>query len=163
MRRGPMPKPTVLRILQGNPGKKKLNSLEPMPAPISAPEPPEHLLPFAKEKWRELAAQLCRLRLLTGLDTDALELYCDAYAKKRDADQFLRERGMYFPILDESGKRIKYLQPYPQVSIADRCAAMMLACGDRLGLNPSARSRIQLHESGREQASAIASRLLGPR
>jgi len=152
---GPRPKPTMLKILQGNPGRKPLNTREPMPDRISAPEPPEHLLPLAKEKWRELAPQPCRLQLLSGLDTDLLEVFCDAYAKKRAADDYLKERGTTYA---EAGNKV-YRQ-YPQVSISERCVALMLACGDRLGLSPSARSRIQIADNGKPQ-TRVAVRLLG--
>lgn len=154
---GPPPKPTMLKILQGNPGRKPLNAREPMPDRISAPEPPEYLLPVAKERWRELAPQLCRLQLLTGLDTDLLELYCDAYAKKEAADDFLKEHGMTYP---KAGKKVRYYRQYPQVNISERCVALMLACGDRLGLNPSARSRIQIPD-GDKLKTGVGARLLG--
>jgi len=145
-RRGPSPKPTVLKILQGNPGRRPLNTREPMPEAIEPPAPPEYLQPLAKEKWRELSVVLARNRLLTALDLDTLAIYCEAYAKMRAADQFLRERGMYYPILTEDGNKIRYLQPFPQVAVAEHCVRIMLQAGDRLGLSPAARARISLPE-----------------
>ena len=48
-RRGPAPKPTAIKILEGNPGKQKLNHNEPKPPTIIAiPKPPSRLLKDAK-------------------------------------------------------------------------------------------------------------------
>ena len=149
---GPPPKPTMLKILQGNPGKRDLNKREPQPECVENPPPPAHMLALAKEKWRELAPQLSRLRLLTKVDLDLLENYCDAYAKKRAADEFLKKHGVSY------GKKVR--RQYPQVAVSERCGALMMAIGDRLGLNPSARSRIQIPDGERPQ-SGVAARLLG--
>ena len=46
-RRGPPPKPTALRLLQGNPGKRRLNDAEPKPKQ-SLPRCPDWLPANAK-------------------------------------------------------------------------------------------------------------------
>jgi len=38
--RGPPPKPTYLRILEGNPSKRPLNRNEPQPPPVETLDPP---------------------------------------------------------------------------------------------------------------------------
>ena len=50
---GRKPKPTALKKLEGNPGKRKLNTKEPVPAK-GMPEGPKWLLPEAKEEWKRL-------------------------------------------------------------------------------------------------------------
>lgn len=149
---GPPPKPTMLKILQGNPGKRDLNKHEAHPEVADNPPPPAHMLPLAKKKWEELAPQLSRLRLLTKVDLDLLESYCDAYAKKRSADEFLKKHGVSY------GKKVR--RQYPQVAVSERCGALMMAIGDRLGLNPSARSRIQIPDGDSRPLGGVAARLL---
>jgi len=47
---------------------------------------------IARNLWRELTPELCRLRLLTKLDLKLLETYCEEYATFRKASAFIGER-----------------------------------------------------------------------
>jgi hypothetical protein len=69
---GRPPKPTALKILQGNPGQRRLNDAEPKP-PLGA-DPPVWLRddPVLLAEWKRHAARLLRLGLLTEIDDDAL-------------------------------------------------------------------------------------------
>jgi len=71
--RGRRAKPTQLKIVTGNPGKRPLNADEPRPD-ANIPECPPELLAH------RLAGELAALRLLTNLDRAALAAYCGAYA-----------------------------------------------------------------------------------
>jgi phage terminase small subunit len=71
--KGPPPKPTALKRLQGNPGKRPLNRAEPKPTgPIG--NAPTHLTSGAKRIWREVVAALPD-GVLTVADRHQLELY----------------------------------------------------------------------------------------
>lgn len=158
---GRTPKPTRLKILQGNPGERRLNPNEPQPEIISiVPAAPAHLTEVAKEKWRDAAAELCRLKLLTKADIDLLANYCICYARKRDADKFIRDHGLSYPIKAEDG-RIKCLQQFPHVNISRDMAVLMMQIGDRLGMSPSSRSRISVPEWNPSDEEVAAKRLLG--
>lgn len=52
--RGRKPKPTALKVLEGNPGKRQLNVVEPKPR-NKAPKCPAWLDAEAKKEWRRLA------------------------------------------------------------------------------------------------------------
>ena len=54
---GRKPKPTALKKLEGNPGKRKLNTKEPMPGK-GMPDCPKWLLPEAKKEWERLCVKL---------------------------------------------------------------------------------------------------------
>jgi phage terminase small subunit len=54
--RGRRPKPTRMKILTGNPGKRRLNENEPKPEP-SVPDCPSELGPVARQEWDRLVAQ----------------------------------------------------------------------------------------------------------
>ena len=69
--RGRKPKPTRLKVITGNPGKRPLNLDEPMPEPIVPDFPPE-LSPAAQIEWHRLAGELGKLRVLTNLDRGRL-------------------------------------------------------------------------------------------
>lgn len=82
--RGRRPKPTRLKVLTGNPGKRPLNTDEPKPE-VATPECPAELGPVARREWDRLACELTALRILTNLDRAALAAYCGAYAMWAEA------------------------------------------------------------------------------
>ena len=68
--RGRKPKPTAVKELEGNPGKRPLNELEPKPKK-KAPKCPGWLDAEAKTEWRRVAKQLEELGVLTEVDMAA--------------------------------------------------------------------------------------------
>ena len=64
-KRGRKPKPTALKKLEGNPGKRPLNELEPLPQ-VTMLRCPNWLEPEAKKEWRRLAPVLIGAGILTG-------------------------------------------------------------------------------------------------
>ena len=76
---GRRPKPTHLKVVTGNPGKRKLNDKEPTPAK-EIPSPPAHLTDWGKVAWGRLTVLLDGMGVLTVADTLALERLCDIYA-----------------------------------------------------------------------------------
>lgn len=64
---GRKPKPTAVKKLEGNPGKRKLNTKEPVPAK-GMPTCPNWLLPEAKSEWKRLAELMNQMGVLTEVD-----------------------------------------------------------------------------------------------
>lgn len=139
-RRGPPPKPTALRILNGNAAKRPLNPREPKPHG-EAPRCPAWLSKEAKRAWRRIVPQLQAMKVLTSVDGDALAAYCHVYARWRAAEQFLLQHGEVYPIRDDQG-RVKCMQQFPQVSIARNLLLLLKAYQQEFGLTPSSRSRV---------------------
>jgi phage terminase small subunit len=77
--RGRKPKPTALKLIEGNPGKRPLNAGEPRLG-VAVPTCPAHLCPSAKAEWKRLARQMHTLRIITELDRSALAAYCHPMA-----------------------------------------------------------------------------------
>lgn len=88
--RGRRPKPTRLKVLTGNPGKRALNEAEPRPEP-EIPDCPPELGPIARREWERLVAELAPLRILTQLDRAALATYCGAYGLWADATEAINK------------------------------------------------------------------------
>lgn len=103
----------MIKLLQGNPGKRPLNKNEPKPQPI-APKPPSWLPREAKREWKRLAPELEKLGLLTIVDGTAFANYCLAYARLREAEETIKREGMV--ITTEKG----YKMPHPAVKIAEK-------------------------------------------
>lgn len=133
--KGRKPKPTALKKLEGNPGKRPLNMAEPNPEK-KLPECPDWLEEEAKAEWARLEGPLFNMGLLTELDMAAFASYCQAYARWKEAEEFISQHGSI--IKTKTG----YWQQVPQVSIARSNQAMMVKAAAEFGLTPSARSRI---------------------
>lgn len=129
-------KPTALKILEGNPGKRPLPTREPKPAPV-APKCPQWLPADGKKLWRELGPQLERLGLLTQVDGQAFTILCSNWSLFKAATIDIKERG---PIVE--GARSGELVRNPSVQVARDAAQAVLATCTKFGLDPQARSRI---------------------
>ena len=132
---GRRPKPTALKVLEGNPGKRKLNEHEPVP-PKADIRCPNWLMPEAKKEWKRLASSLKSMGVLTAADLTAFAGYCQAYARWREAEEFITKHGSIFKT--PSG----YVQQVPQVSIAQQNLKIMQSFCTEFGLTPACRSRI---------------------
>ena len=133
--RGRRPKPTRLKVLTGNPGKRLLNADEPRPEP-TIPECPAELGPVARKEWERLAAELASLNILTALDRAALAAYCNAYGLWAEAIEAIQKYGTM--VKSPTGYPIQS----PYVSIANRQAEIMMHIASEFGFTPASRSRI---------------------
>lgn len=139
---GRPPKPTSLKVLHGNPGKRKINRNEPQPVVSDdTPKPPRYLGRYAKTEWRRVVPELHRLGLLSVVDRAALEAYCEAYHDWREAKLALDEEGRTYKT--DTG----YIRPRPEIKFAAEAVKTMKAFMGEFGLTPSARSRIAMPES----------------
>lgn len=144
---GPPPKPTRLKVIEGNPGKRAINHHEPRPAPV-IPAPPASLVGFALEEWNTVAAELHRLELLTQIDRAALAAYCQSFAIWRTAVEAINEMAARdelthgLMIRTKSGNTIQN----PLVGAINKAAASMVRYAAEFGMTPSARSRIAVFD-----------------
>jgi P27 family predicted phage terminase small subunit len=138
--RGRRPKPTRLKLLTGNPGKRPLNEREPEPEP-SVPDCPPELGPVARREWDRLVGELSKLRILTNLDRAALASYCGAYGLWAEAMEQIQKYGAM--VKSPSG----YPQQSPYLAIANRQAEIMMRIASEFGFTPASRSRIAAPKS----------------
>ena len=152
--RGRKPKPTALKILEGNPGKRPINENEPIP-PKGTVKCPTWLEPEAKKEWKRLAPSLEAMGVLTQVDLTAFAGYCQAYARWKEAEEFITQHGTI--VRTSSG----YWQQVPQVSIAQTYLKIMNRFAEQFGLTPSSRSRIIASDGGPANAADEMESLLG--
>jgi P27 family predicted phage terminase small subunit len=86
-------KPTALKLVTGNPGKRPINEKEPEPLRIFEPPAPADFSELETAKWNDLSKKLAACRVLTELDLDALEIYCREWVAMHDALTDLDSRG----------------------------------------------------------------------
>lgn len=135
--RGRKPKPTHLKVLSGNPGRRPLSESEPKPQPV-APPCPRWLPKDAKAKWKELAPELERLGLLTAVDGPAFAMTLLHYAIAVEAAKRINAEGI--TAVDERGLPRKH--PLHQV-LRDHSTSFRAYLAE-FGLSPSSRVRLAL-------------------
>ena len=150
--RGRKPTPTAIKELEGNPGKRPLNQNEPKPEK-KAPPCPKWLEPEAKKEWRRLAKQMEAIGILTEVDMAAFAGYCQAYARWKEAEEFITQHGTI--VKTPSG----YWAQVPQVSIAQTYLKIMIRFAEQFGLTPASRSRI-VADTGKRDATDDMEELL---
>lgn len=134
---GRNPKPTALKKLQGNPGKRRLPENEPTPAP-ALPTCPAHVRGKARSEWRRISVELVKLGLLTHVDRAALAAYCSAYGRWIEAEGFIRTDGL--TQTTPNG----FIIPSPYVGIANKAVEQMGKFAAQFGFTPASRARISV-------------------
>ncbi len=139
-RRGTKPKPAALKLLAGNPGKRRIRP-EPS-APSGEPPMPTRLLvePLAVAKWKELVPLLLGIGTLTTGDGEALALLCEVHAAAQQALLELRASG---PVLHTDTA----LKANPAGPLFRSLAALQQSLMAEFGLTPSSRVRLAAKEA----------------
>lgn len=140
---GPRPKPTHLKIREGNPGKRALNEREPQPPKVKkTPRAPGHLSKDAQREWRRVAKILTEQNVVSVLDLPALEAYCVCYAQWVEANAQVGKLGAI--VKTANGNLIQN----PYLAVANRAMVEMRKWMAEMGMTPSSRSRVQVLEDG---------------
>jgi P27 family predicted phage terminase small subunit len=141
--RGRKPKPTFLKLVTGNPGRRPLNKNEAKPD-FARPMPPEFLSDDAKVEWGRVIDRLFELGLMTDLDRAALAAYCDAYGRWAQATRAIArmaEQDQLTGALMIKTKNGNAIQN-PLVGVANAARSEMVRFAVEFGMTPSARTRI---------------------
>lgn len=138
--KGRKPKPTHLKLVTGNPGKRAINKAEPK-VPRARPSAPSHMSDKARETWGYVSGLLDRMGILTEIDAVALEMLCEAYADYLHAREALQAFGSrYYTTVNAQGGIMHRAHPaVAEAADADRRIKAWLA---EFGLTPSSRTRI---------------------
>jgi P27 family predicted phage terminase small subunit len=138
--RGRKPKPTAMKLLDGNPGKRRINGAEPKP-PRSLPDCPAHLSAVARAEWQRIAEMLNAIGLLTQVDRSTMAGYCQCYGRWVEAEEKLASTPAILRLPSD------YIQQSPWLTIANKQLELMAKYMAELGLTPASRSRlaIQMH------------------
>lgn len=137
-------KPTVIRMIEGNKGKRPLPKNEAKVAP-ALPTPPDFLCDEGRAEWDRVAGQLFKVGLLTDLDRAALACYCTAYARYVKAEQALERMAAEDPVgggLTITTAHGNVIQN-PMVGIARRAKADALRAAAAFGMTPASRAGVE--------------------
>jgi len=142
--RGPPPKPTAIRILEGNRSKRALPVGEPQPRRRRPVKPP--LSEAAGKLWGPLTAMLLRMNVLTEADGIVMGMLCESYATLLEAQQSFVKTGLI--IKSPSGN----IQQNPLLGIINRKTEQVQKLCREFGLSPTSRVRLATGELGRESS-----------
>lgn len=146
--KGRKPKPTAIKKLAGNPGKRPLNKNEPK-LTAKVLRVPDFLPDHAKKEWRRLARLLGENGIVTEADRAALTGYCIAWGRYVQAEENLKESSMI--LVTDKG----YQYQNPWLSISNKAAEEMRKWAVELGMTPSSRSRVQAINGNDKTASEM--------
>ncbi len=146
---GPPRKPTVLKLIEGNRGKRSLPKNEPKPrGDLKAVRPPARLTDAQAEVWR-YTLENCPPGLLTHVDRELLIAWCVASEMHARASRLQAEKDA--KAREEGGEELLartkggYMQS-SYLSIINRQAVLLNQLAAALGFSPASRTRINAPE-----------------
>jgi len=150
-------KPTQLKKLEGNPGKRPLNQFEPQPE-MEKPSCPAFLSYEAQVEWKRIVPKLMALGLISRIDRAALAAYCQAYGRWAKAEKALKaiEEKFEGAMNINAGGGMCYMTAngnwvmHPLVSVANKALEQMHKFLVEFGMTPASRTRIIVNPSESE-------------
>jgi P27 family predicted phage terminase small subunit len=170
--RGPQPKPTALKLIAGNPGKRPINLADGVNPEVVVPDAPKHLSAEARKEWRRVTVELVELGLISRIDRAALALYCQSWGHMvlleeslngRMAAELARDDGIKpdparaFYFVTDKGYQAQTVTVQMINTLRDQVHKYLKA----FGMDPSSRARVspsnnQLQLPGMDQGNAWA-------
>ena len=144
---GRKPKPQAAKELAGTnrSDREKPPNGAVKPTPVSGlsvltsePYCPVHIQKGARKEWRRVSHLLIKMGTLTRADLPALEVYCTAYGRWRNAETHLEQEGL--TVLGGATGQAAVASPY--LKIADDCTKQMRTWLAALGIAPSSRPKV---------------------
>lgn len=138
-KRGPAPKPTRLRLVDGD-KKNRINTDEPV-ARQGAIEPPGEMSPEVRAVWDRVVAELDAMQLASPADVDSLRCFCEAVVDHERASAVLAKSNVVIKGLHGG------LVRNPAVVVQLQAAETIRKFAQEFGLTPSGRTRIRVEEA----------------
>jgi P27 family predicted phage terminase small subunit len=161
---GPKPKPTHLRLLEGNPGRLPINEREPIDIGPLKKLPAVEADEIASQEWDRLISAMPP-DLYTAADAAALASYAFAWSMLVKAQQEINLNGVMVTIYEtdsETGERqVLSIRSNPAVKVWKAASETLIKLSDRLGLTPGVRSRLQLPSRSTKPTEGRFAGLLG--
>jgi P27 family predicted phage terminase small subunit len=145
--RGRKPKPTVLKLLNGNPGKRPINKAEPKPEPLATDCPDELSSDDAKSEWERTIIPAIHRGQITSADRVFAIAHCELWATWRSQ---LSDAARHAHVV-AVGKN-SHPTPNPARGMANKTFLLLAKVDAELGLTPASRSRVQV--TGKDHVEA---------
>jgi P27 family predicted phage terminase small subunit len=163
---GRPPKPTALKQNEGNPGKRRLGTVDLRSNP-AAPKMPAWLDADGRKIWRREMPELLRLGVTRKVDAIAFASLCDSVAKLEQANRGLARRRAQLAELDPATGRRRgdpdeaLVVTYPSGAIAQHPLLGIINTEKNnikrfaveFGYSPASRARLMVEAGGDIEAS----------
>ena len=160
--RGPAPKATNMRILEGNPSRRPLNDDEPQPEPGATC--PLWVTDGARQVWQEVAPVLINCGILTQADQVMFAAWCDAVANYKAVSKEIDKAANLQNKIGPNSDVLSVIEPvYCQKEIKSlivsqrNYAELMIRFGTKFGLSPGDRTGLKANKP--KEASKWAGRI----
>jgi P27 family predicted phage terminase small subunit len=152
--RGRKNKPTPLRVIEGNRGHRPINKDEPKP---ESKEPPRPRIVKGEElkAWKYVTSELQKMGTLATSDKADIFAYCHWWGSLIKAKTKLLNTGTDPEVIKTAAGN--YIQN-PWLGIANTAAKELTKVCEKLGLDPTSRTRIKLDKP---EPQSRRERLLG--
>ena len=156
------PKPTALKLLEGNLGHRPIEDNEPKPEK-KIPDCPDHLDSKAKKIFETIAFQLFRLGILTEIDGHALGTLSQLLSDWIRLEHNLRKEGSFIRLyaLSKEGKKFQIgAKTNPKIIQKRETIKLIRSFLAEFGMTPSSRTRIKTEpEIPDEEFEALLTRV----
>lgn len=142
--RGVKPKPTKIKILEGNPGKRALNKNEPVPPTSKTAREWETVKenPVAHRAFRENVKVLRGMGILTDAEVPLVNIMALCQARIEEAEAQVEQGGVLMDYTNARGEENKV--QHPAVGVSIKYAQMLKSLATEFGLTPSSRGRLEV-------------------
>jgi len=135
---GGKPKPTKIKELASNPGRRPLNVDEPQYSRVRDTAPKD-LDKVGRDEWNRISHEMRELGVITKMDETILFAYCDEFSTYKMAIKEMRKpKQKKLILLSPSGYPIQN----PFLSIKRKSIQVLKGLASELGLSPASRSRV---------------------
>jgi P27 family predicted phage terminase small subunit len=153
--KGRKPKPVAFRVIEGNREHRPLNAKEPKPK-SEAPPRPRFLKGEELKVWKYVTGELLKMGTLASSDQGDIVSYCHWWGSLAKAKtKLLSSEGNDPEVIKTTSGN--YIQN-PWLGIANTAAKELTKVCEKLGLDPTSRTRIKLDKP---EPQSRRERLLG--
>jgi P27 family predicted phage terminase small subunit len=107
-------------------------------------EPPKHLRKAVKNLWRSLVDNIIETEILTNVDAEGLEVYCNAVIEYRALQKIINRDGNI--VEGEDGK----LYTHPAFPMIVKLTEVIKKYANEYGFTPASRAKIAISKSREE-------------
>jgi len=151
--KGRKAKPTKLKLLTGNPGKRPINLFEPEP-PRGVPGMPEWLreFPVAVEEWTRESEVLDGMGVLTMAEAGTFAMRCYLVSQIQEMAIDIKKEGRvaYTMRMDSLGNEVMDAKSNPKCLQLKNAITEYRQIGSLLGLDPASRTKLTVTEKGKK-------------
>ena len=151
---GRRPKPTALKVLTGNPGKRAISKTEPTPEP-GIPEMPTWLaaFPVAVAEWERESVILGGMGVLTTADAGTFAMRCYLASEIQELAGDIQKEGRvaYTSRMDSLGNEVMDAKANPKAIQLKNLITEYRQTGSLLGLDPASRARLSVDPEAKKK------------